>query len=208
MSNGGVVRHALGGATFNRPRRWGRRCLHLGVALALLGHAEQLQAAIFVAPVVPFYEPYFFRPERYIQLGQQYYELSLTGLQHLCREHPETCGDEAQQATLRGLTKRRTTGIALTVLGIAAALGGSTWTLATRDYASDGQVRSVNVVPLIVGVSLGVALPLVGGILIPHDRDMIDFINASNAAHPKVPIELRFGHVAPRTPGLTLSMRF
>jgi hypothetical protein len=178
--------------------------------LVVLGFSSPAAADVVLLPYGPVfpYGPAYFRPERYMQVDQQYFELSLGGLQRLCAAQPGMCRSDAQRAELSSLRNRQVAGVALIVGGVAAAVGGTIWTLSSTHYDSQGFLTSANDVPLFVGLGLGITLPLVGGIVAPHGGDIVDFVNGINGQQPEHPVELHLGAVAPRARGVALTMHF
>jgi hypothetical protein len=176
--------------------------------LLVLSISSPAAAAVVLLPYGPVfpYGPAYFRPERYMQVDQQYFELSLGGLKRLCAAQPAMCASDAQRAELDSLSTRQTTGVALVVGGVVAAVGGTIWTLSSIHY--DGDRNSVNDVPLFVGLGLGIVLPLAGNLVAPRSGDIVDFVNGINGQQPEHPVELHLGLVAPQARGVAVTMHF
>lgn len=183
-----------------------RKSLVVALVLAL---ARSASAHVVVVPVMPMgpYPSYYYPPPEHLEFNNQYYDLSLSGLQKLCLAHPDAC-TPAQREALEGFATRRTVGLVLLFTGVAAAIAGPVWTAASIRRDSTG--THANAVPLIVGLSAGVALPLTGGLIMPHRSELVDVINEMNAAHPETPVRINLGGtMSPLgSPGLMLGMNF
>jgi hypothetical protein len=171
-------------------------------------------AAVIIAPVMPFmpyygpYVPYYEIREPYLQVDNEYYEVSLSGLDKLCRSRPELCAGTAQQEGLDSLHSRRAAGIGLLVTGIVGLVGGTVWSLATIHEDAFGYVDRANYIPLYVGLGMGITLPLIGGVLMPHADDVVDFVNGSNRAHPDELVRIHLSGAPKPTAGLAVSWNF
>ena len=190
-------------------RRWGLPPL----LLTLLALPRPCGAVVAIVPVMPIgpyptYVPYYEYREPFLEVDNQYFELNLGGLLSLCRARPELCQSAEQHSELQSLRHRRVAGVSLLVAGIAGLVGGTAWSLSTVREDAAGFTRSANWTPLYVGLGVGVALPLVGGIVMPHSGEVVDFINTANRLHPDEPVHIHLSAGPQAAPQLAVSLRF
>jgi hypothetical protein len=174
--------------------------LFLFTTTLLIGFYKQKAYALTYIPVYPvdpyYYYPYGYPPPEHLSLDEDLADFSLNGLTQICINHQKLCSEHVQHR-LHKLKTLRTVGIALIVTGLTATIVGPLWTALSVRQTTDNfgnQNYTADYVPLIVGLSLGISLPITGGILMPRRSDLLETISEFNRDNPEKPIQLQFGY--------------
>lgn len=140
-------------------------------------------------------------------VDQQFYEVGVTGLRHLCDAHPDLCAAPGLDDSLRHLRDRRIAGITLAWSGLAAAVLGPVISTAVNCSQDDVYCRPDNGV--VLGTVLGgLATTITGLVLLPGNHDVMRVVNAINQAHPEHPVGLKMSLLDGKTPAVTLARSF
>ncbi|HET6344178.1 MAG TPA: hypothetical protein VFH51_04555 [Myxococcota bacterium] len=140
-------------------------------------------------------------------VNHQYYDLSVSGLEDMCHAQPALCDTQGLKDSLLNLERERAVGYSLALAGFGVAVGGPLISALQSCRGNEGTCQpnwTVVSTSLITGTVLGV----LGLIITPSTKDLVGYINATNAAHPENPIRLNVGVVGQRTPALLFATGF
>lgn len=127
-------------------------------------------------------------------LNNQYYDFSVSGVADLCKSQPAFCASPTQQDFLSKLERNRAAGWVLELVGMGVMLGGPLLSMAKSCQNSDALHRCEPNWSVVAGsVGTGILLGIVGAAISPDPKDVMQFVNQSNADHPDAPIRLQVG---------------
>jgi hypothetical protein len=140
-------------------------------------------------------------------VNHQIYDLSINGIEDMCRDQPFLCRMKVQQDALAKLEHDRALGFTLTGVGFGLAVIGPVASIAANcgnatnrcepNWAAFGTT--------LIGGSL---LGILGLNIIPHQNDLVDFVHLTNGINPTQPVRLRIGMLNGSSPGLVIAGGF
>ena len=124
--------------------------------------------------------------------NQQYYNVTISGLEAICQDSPESCVTEEQTTKLVDMRHEQTTAYILQGIGLALLVAAPVVLFAVT-CSDNSPFCTKNTIPAAVLGAAGVGLSITGSIFHPSERDYLDWINLTNRLHPDEPIRLQFG---------------
>lgn len=145
-------------------------------------------------------------PPNIMVANNQYFDLSVPGLEDLCEQQPSMCDKQKQVDALAKLERDRAIGWALTGVGFGIAVVGPLASIGTCT-ASSGPCQP-NWLAFTTTLAGGAALGIAGLYITPTDKDVLHFVNMTNAMHPSTPVHVQFGMVDRQSPGFVVAGGF
>jgi hypothetical protein len=139
-------------------------------------------------------------------VNHQYYDLSVSGLEDMCLAQPGLCDTPALRAILLNLERESAAGSTLAMLGFGVAVGGPL--ISALHTCQDSSTCQPNWTVVSASLITGTVLGILGLVVTPNTKDLVGYINTTNAAHPENPIRLNVGIVGQRTPAVLFATGF